>query len=275
MAVFSPENHRLFKFYYIITIWYVAIFFVSGCHKDHGSGGNPQNPIGNISVSDSTGSISGSVVPANGAFVVRATSGTFTVSSGIDSLGNFNFRGLEYGSYLIQPYPTAGYLISGGILVLVLAPAPNITLSPINLQPNHSDGRMEYTLDSVVYRLANPYTYARSDSSGVLIGSNTELGQLDHWSVSVTLDGVNGPGSYPVGNTSNYNFSILRYVGATVYTWGTISGGSGLLNITTMDTASRRISGTFTVTAVPESTNTSGNVIISDGSFTSLYYAEH
>ena len=59
---------------------------------------------------------------------VRATSGTFTVSSDIDSLGNFNFRGLEYGSYLIQPYPTAGYLISGGILVLVLAPAPNITL---------------------------------------------------------------------------------------------------------------------------------------------------
>ncbi len=135
---------------------------------------------------------------------------------------------------------------------------------------------MEYTLDSVVYRLANPYTYARSDSNGFLIVATvTELGQLDHLECfSVTLDGVNGPGSYPVGNTSNYNFSILRYVGATVYTWGTISGGSGLVNITTMDTASRRISGTFTVTAVPESTNTSGNVIISDGSFASLYYAK-
>ena len=74
---------------------------------------------------------------------------------------------------------------------------------------------MEYTLDSVVYRLANPYTYARSDSNGFLIGNDTESGQLDHWSVSVTLDGVNGPGSYPVGNTSNYNFSILQMSGAS------------------------------------------------------------
>jgi len=169
--------------------------------------------------SDLRGTISGKVTPGGAAFVVRATSVDKTFSSSVDGLGNYSIPNLPYSTYSLQVHHKAGYTKPNAVVVNVNALENQ--QQTINLLLSSNDGNIRYTLDGIDYSLFYPLAFAANASNGFLIGSSTANGQLDHWSVSVNLNGVNGPGTYSVGNTSSHSFSILKYVGQTLYAWGT------------------------------------------------------
>ena len=146
----------------------------------------------------------------------------------------------------------------------------------ISLPIKNDDGEVAYTIDGVSYSSFYPFSsaaYGWIGKNSFLFSNATGLNPAGRWSIYVVVDSVNGPGSYPIDHTLNYNCQIEKRIGDnTVGFWSTISGGSGVVNISSMDTLSRRISGTFNVTAASTNTIIPGNIIISDGVFDNLYY---
>jgi hypothetical protein len=239
-------------------------FIFSNCHKDDVI--SPQN---------STGNISGSIIPSNSAFVVRASSGNSIYSAAVDATGNYTISSVPYGTYSVQAYPVGGYNKPNSVSVSVNSSSN--PQSPINLTASNNDGNMTYTLNGTNYSLYYPYTSAAYNGIGVngfLISSQTNINSVDHWTIRVTLNNFNGVGSYPVSNAPNSTFDILKYVGSTISLWSTSLGGNATINVNTMDTTSHRISGTFTVSAMPVS-NASGIMTISNGTFNNLYYTKN
>lgn len=220
-----------------------------------------------------TGTIVGKVTPTNGAVNVVATptsSGTTLVMS-VSGTGDFKAENVTPGDYTITANPSTGYGQPAAIQKNVTA-GNTADVGTIQMTTASTSGNVTFTLDGTNYNIVPPFAFAGYNSPNFIVGSQTAAGNVDHISVSVTLNNVNGPGTFVLGSTLNSTVRILQYVGSTIYAWSTVRGGSGTVNITTLNTVTRTCSGTFTVNAVAENNFTTGTKTIANGTFTNLIY---
>jgi hypothetical protein len=248
-----------FRLKNVLGLLFFLLLF-SGCTKD---GGNA-----------TTGSISGNVIPIGSAVNVVAAlpNGTGYIIMP-DANGNFKFKEVIPGTYIVSANPTSGYRYGQPIAVQtnVLA-GSDFPVGTFTLVKDDSSEIVTYSLDSTNYTIYPPNASCSYTSPNFSISTQTAPSNSDHFTVSISLNNVQGPSLYTTGSTINSSIRIMQYVGSNVYAWSTVGGGSGTIQINTLNTVTHRMSGTFSVTAVPENASTTGNKTISSGAFVNLFF---
>lgn len=242
---------------------FIVILCTSGCGKDRDSGVSPLPK----------GAITGVVSPANGAKSVLATP-TFSAPAIlmlIDSSGSFKATNVTSGQYVININPENGFEQPASFRKTVKAGA-TLDLGVIKLSGTPVSGNVTFTLDGTNYNINPPYATAEYNSPNFILRSQTAPSNVDHIAVTVTLNNVSGAGTFQIDSSSISTVRIVQYVGPNIYTWSTVKGGNSTVIISSLNTGTRRCSGTFTVNAVAENNSTTGTKAIANGTFTNLSY---
>jgi hypothetical protein len=226
------------------------------------------------------GSISGSVSPAGSVAYVQAVyigSATLRYTVVPDAGGNFKINNVTPGNYYVTAAPNAGnnlyapysrriavtegQYISVGTINLTTTPPPY----PFSCTVDGTDGYS--TLPGALY----------SPSKQTLSISTTVNGNL----VSVNAGDVTGPGNYTCN--SNTSSSITYTVPPKISQipednnrpstiWSTKAGGSGSITITSIDVVNKTVSGSFSGSLGPSSSNATNMKTITKGAFVNVQY---
>lgn len=244
------------------TYLLLVLICVSGCGKEE-----------NDFSTATKGDIKGKIRPGTGAESVVATP-TFSapiLTMLTDDSGNFAAKNVATGLYVITINPVKGFEKPAPIRKSV-KPRQTLDLGTIEMTPVPLSGNVSFTLDGANFSLFPPFTFAEYNTPNFLVKSQTAPSNVDHISVVITLDNVNGTGTFQLNNSVNSTIRILQQAGSNLYTWSTVKGGSGSVTISTLNTVTRICSGTFSVSAVAENNTTPGTKTIANGSFTNLSF---
>ncbi|WP_035568075.1 carboxypeptidase-like regulatory domain-containing protein [Hymenobacter sp. IS2118] len=217
-----------------------------------------------------TGIISGQVQPVNSVATVTATDASnkdFTAKP--SSTGAYSIDGLAAGTYTLSFTPATGYSAPATQSLTVTA-GKTVTAAAVTLTQGGS-GR---------------FTVGSTTTTPTLILGNLLSGNLSITLASTTgrsvvfnLDGYTSTArTYSLANQL-FTATQLIYseqVGTTAQQWttaGFLSNnlGSGSVVVTSVGSNPRRVSGTFTATAYPATSATTGTRTIT-GSFTNVPY---
>jgi len=240
-----------------------------------------------------TSGIKGKVGPVASTATIGATNSATNVSyeGTINSNGEFEFKNLPAGDYTVGVNPGAGYtpVISRSVKVTVPA-GETVTGVTIAFYVDSDPGTpnyISYNQDGTVYHrkakvgidYASPkFRLFTSNSGGSSSGFDTRISVIID-QLELILDDVTGPGTYVCKGTTGSTIRVTKrdFAGISGYsrtarTWTTIgTGGSGTVTITSIDPATRTMSGTFSATLVPENYAT-GNKQITSGAFANFKY---
>lgn len=206
-----------------------------------------------------SGSITGKVQPITGLASIWATDiATGNVVNGtIDRYtSTILFPVMIPGTYLVGMGTNIPYLVPAAVQVQVKERTAS-DLGLINLSKDQSITVLSYSVGSGG---TTRYNVKGSFVGGILKFSQTQISfpninptryTSDYSTLTVTMEGITGPGTYTFNGTanSNINYQILRKSGISqsVYgNWGIVgSSASGKLEVESIDPAVRRIRGTF------------------------------
>lgn len=232
-----------------------------------------------------TGSLAGTVSPANGLTKVTATDGgglTFVATPGTN--GAFTIADLKPGEYTLSFTPASGYAQPGNRSITIVA-GQQAAAGTVEVESDGSvrNGTISWTRDGVAYTstalsgMIRPVGYLTEISASTTSGGSTHQ-------VSFTFsNSITGPGTYelfssgPGNNGGEYivttGSNTVRY-GTYLYQTGPTTGyaGRGNFIVTSFDATSRRMSGTFSYSAI--NTDDPNNVLTTDitnGSFSFQY----
>ena len=240
-----------------VTVLLLVLIFIVSCKKNET----------NLSPA---GSISGKIIPAGSCTSMQAIPiGGSAFSAIPDINGNFNIINVPAGEYRIVGNPAPGYLAPPEVTVTVVA-GQDRSAGTIIISPDSSNGLVTFTLDGIHYVHNDPWMIEVSyDSQYLQIGTHSAPSP-NFVALSIYVHFVSGAGSY---NIQAPNSIHLNRVGTGNYAFNTTgAGASGTVNVTSLNTTTRRISGTFSFTLVPANTSTFGTKTVSDGVFTNLLY---
>jgi hypothetical protein len=272
---------KMFAAYLIISA-----MLLSACKKEHNEA-NPSTATGTIALAkqqENTVSLSGVVKPADAITRILVTDyrdapqnakGIFVVPDPVT--GTFKVTGLS----------------NNGVYALRFSWAPSYrgvldTLVKLTAGNTIDVGTIPFT-STGIYKV---FSYLANGSARSLLGSATYTGSTlilsaqanfptagdlvyNVYKVNISLDHVTGPGIYTCRGTPA---SCITYESSVSNTrqntriWNSINaGGDATVEITSIDQATKIISGTFTGTLVPASSQTTDNQIITNGSFKITY----
>jgi hypothetical protein len=247
----------------LLTIFCILLTSISGCSDDEDE--KPVEP----------GRISGFVFPANAVNKITLEFATGGIKEETLPLSNgaFNFTSVPPGDYKIAitthsslydtPEKTSVSVSSGK--------ESFITEIFVPYNADEQSGTATYTLDGTSYEnnSSDLFLFYNFISSQFLMQGAPPNTPGYYW--FLTLKVLNGPGTY---STSNELTAIeVLYYSAEFHSeghWTTENGGTGSVTITTLNTATRTASGTFSATLVPQSDATGTKEI--SGTFTNVRY---
>lgn len=248
------------KLIHLFTLLLFSTLILSGCGKDDDETVTPQ-----------PGSIKATVSPAGSATNMRITQGNTVLEISPNGSGVFQADNLQAGDYSVSFTPATGFQapVTRNVTVTAgnTADLGTITLS----QPG---ALLLGTMSASVN--GNPWNStihaATTDSTGLTIsGSAINMtGTLD--AIVLKLPTVTGTGTYNGPNNAVALYTQASVMGGAQNVWISLGlGGNCTVTITMFDVAAKKISGTFSFTAVPAPNSTvSGNKTITNGSFANL-----
>ncbi|HEY2721187.1 MAG TPA: DUF6252 family protein [Chitinophagaceae bacterium] len=230
-----------------------------GCSKDN----NSQSGVGTI-----TGTVSPSGSAVN---VVAALSNGTGYIVLPDANGRFSFTVIP-GNYSVSANPAVGYAYGTPVTIPVsVISGKEFPVGNFALMLDSTYEIATYSLDTSNYTIYSENVNCAYLNQNLAFSLQTGPTNGDHTVVTVIVNGVSGPGNYSVAAV-NALIRITEYVGSSVYTWSTTQGGSGSIVITSINTVVHRVTGTFTVSAVPENGSTTGTKVINNGVFNNLFF---
>jgi hypothetical protein len=196
-----------------------------------------------------TGTVTGTISPANSASKVYLIVGTDTIKGTPTAAGTYELTDVKVGTYKLAFKATSAYVAPAPTDVTVTARqttnVPVVTFA--TLPPN---GLMSVEIDGVTHSRTPSNNVSGSFAEPYIISNN--FSTYDY-TVQIRIPHITGPGTFNITN-SDLVFSISD--GRTnydYYTW--YPGSSGTLTITSYNSATKRGNGTFSFVAA----NTSGD----------------
>ena len=220
-----------------------------------------------------TGTLNGQITPAAGVTTVTATdAANKTTTTTPNASGAYSFSALAAGTYTVSFTPAAGYAAPANQNVTITA-GGTTTANPVTPVTSSSTGG------------TGTFTVAGVTTTGSLVTANYFSNNLSVTIASTTgrslvmnIDGfANAAGTFSLSNPSTASQLIYsEQVGTAAQQWTTasfLSGGlgTGTAVITSIGSNPRRVSGTFTATAYPATSASTGTRTIT-GSFTNVAY---
>jgi len=237
-----------------------------------------------------TGIITGVVNPAGAVSNVSATrkNSTEYFTTAVNTSGAFTFKELSAGSYMIYMTYTFGYTPAGNTSFNVTVEnGKTVNIGTVLFYDDSdpaSPNYLSYDVDGAQHRRRPQFgsTYVspnfRLYNRSVLpqgVGGPLKPQDRVAYEFEIKLDAVIGPGTYICTGTaaSTIRISMRSTGGSPLHTWSTMGAdGTGTVTITSIDTAKRTMSGSFTAKTVPESSGATGNKVITNGVFANFKY---
>lgn len=251
----------------ILSLLFLSIG-LSACHKDH----QPPSPKAN------PGGLTGAITPVAAVQTVDLIdlSKRDTVKLMPDAgTGAIKASGLNAGRYRLHFEVNPGYLVPADSAINITA-GKTLALDTFTFAatPLYASLRFQSS-DGFVFPASVTATFRDSTVSLTAGGSiwyhDGEGDDGESYKLTFVLAGVHGPGTYTCqGNAaSSMNIALLRQALAGASgNWNTIgTGGNATITISSIDPATRVISGTFSATLIPATTRQYGKEVISNGTF--------
>jgi hypothetical protein len=218
-----------------------------------------------------SGTLNGQINPAASVTTVTATdAASKTTTATPNSTGAYTFTGLAAGTYTLSFTAATGYTAPANQTGVVITAGGTTTATPVTLTQG---GSGSFVVGGVTTTSSLVLGNLQSNNLSVTLASTTGR------SVVFNIDGFTGvAGTFSLAGQL-FTATQLIYseqVGTTPQQWTTAgflsnNQGSGNIVITSIGTNPRRASGTFTATAYPATSASTGTRTIT-GSFTNVTY---
>ncbi|MBH8557208.1 DUF6252 family protein [Hymenobacter negativus] len=217
-----------------------------------------------------TGSITGSIYPADGATRVEATSAAgVTVSAVPDATtGAFSFPNLELGTYTVHFVVANGFLQEPDQTATLTLTALTAALGVTNIHGNGVPrGTMSWTVNGTTFTATALTGTVVASNQFVVEGTSTSGTVSDK--LTIALYGSISTGTYPLGSTPYYTARYTHLVnGIVTATYTTLTNAqAGIVNIATFDRYAGATTGTFGFVGVYPTGTVTTTATISNGSF--------
>ena len=192
-----------------------------------------------------TGTVTGTISPANGASQVYLITGTDTIKGAPSASGTYELKDVKAGDYQITVKANANYTAPAPAAVNVTA-GNTTTVPVITLTALPAGGAASVVIGGVTY--AGTPTFANFGTGKLFYLSNG-------YQVHITLPAnITGPATFTTAN-SDLNFMVLS--NSTGANWDTDNtGGTGTLTVTSFNATTKKGSATFSFTAAASSGST-------------------
>ncbi len=223
-------------------------FLTAGCGNDDDTA-NPTTPT----PAATTGNISGSITPANGASMVFLIAGTDTLKTSPSGFGTFEFEEVKPGNYQVMAKPFSDHEGPGPSPVTVTAGKTEEV--HINLTKIPIDGLMSVSIDGSIIQGTPVFSAVGHGSVSI---SNSD------YLVYIDLPIISGTGNYTNAN-SDLKVTVLQY--PTSARWETTKTlGTATLTVTAFDPNSLKGNATFSFSAPASGNGATGNKAGTNGS---------
>lgn len=233
-----------------LTFFFLTILtgFISGC-------GDEDNPT------PDAGTVTGTISPANAASKVYLIAGTDTIKGTPTAAGSYELTNVKAGTYSLAFKANDAYDAPAPSSVTVTArqtttvPVATFTALPAN-------GVMSVVINGVLQ--TGNVTYFGGNDYPIILNSNgwpnnTTTGH----SIWLTLPPITGVGTY-TSATQNPNGDEVEFdvANSNNFWWANYSMGTATVTVTSFNPTTKRISGTFSFTAIssgrPDKVGTNG-----------------
>lgn len=259
----------LFKVQYMKNVLHLLFLAVFACttllFSACGSTKNDPTP--------QTGVLNGQINPAAAVTTVTATdAANKTTTATPNASGAYSFSGLAAGTYTLSFTPASGYAAPATQSVTITA-GGTTTATPVTATTS-TGGSASFTVGGTTTTASLVLGNLQATNLSITMASATGR------SVVFTLEGFAGTaGTFSLANQLFTSTQLIysEPVGTTSAQQWTTAGflsnnqGSGNVVITSIGTNPRRASGTFTATAYPATSASTGTRVIT-GTFTNVNY---
>lgn len=217
-----------------------------------------------------TGSITGSIYPADAVTRVEAVSAAgVTVSAVPDATtGAYNFPNLELGTYTIRFVVASGFNSEPDQTATLNLTTTTVALGPTNIRGNGTPrGTMSWTVNGTTFTATALTGNISAGNQFVVEGTSTTGNVSDK--LSLTLYSSFSTGSYPLGASPYYSARYTHLVnGIVTAMYSTpINAQAGVVNIATLDRFAGTATGTFGFIGVYPTSTATTTATINNGSF--------
>jgi hypothetical protein len=250
------------KLFYLFAFLLLGSFALSSCSNDDDE-----------VVVDPDGNIKAMVTPAGSAQNMRVTQGgSTTLEITPDGAGVFMASNLKAGDYTVTFTPALGFQAPNPQAVNVTG-GNTSDLGTVTLQQGFPGSALGW-LSAMVNNSPWNSLVAGATVSGTdvtITGSSVNLTSGSGDAILLTLKNVTGPGTYsgPVNATAIFS-TVSPTTGSNPPTWAAFNA---IVIITKFDTSAKKLSGTFTFTAMAvPTTPATGTKTITNGTFTDVIF---
>ncbi|GAB2868513.1 SdrD B-like domain-containing protein [Hymenobacter ruber] len=221
-----------------------------------------------------SGTLNGQITPATSVTTVTLTdAANKTTTTTPNSTGAYTFTGLAAGTYTLSFTAATGYTAPANQTGVVITAGGTTTATPVTAAAISTNNSASFSVGGVATSASLVLGNLQFNNLSVTIASASGK------SVVFNIDGFTGAAGTFSMATQSTNSSQLIYseqVGTSAQQWTTAgflsnNQGTGSVVITTVGTNPRRVSGTFTATAYPATSASTGTRTIT-GSFTNVTY---
>jgi hypothetical protein len=254
----------------LIPFLIVILSTISACKKAN-------DVINENTTKATTGSISGIALPVGIITNIVITSGNDVTKTHYISpdpiTGAFSLANVAKGDYLIN-CSADDYYTSPGTMSLTIAAGENKDVGTITASKHKfwlsCDVNGQYQGWNIKATYSNSSLQIASMGIGGTLEDNFNL--KTQYRLSITLQGVTGPGTYSCNSNSGSKIEYRGYKSILVSAQGTDSRGSvGTVEITDIDPVKRTIKGSFTATLASRSQTTNDARVITNGIIDTIY----
>ena len=221
-----------------------------------------------------TGTLNGQITPAASVTTITATDAANKATTATPTAtGAYTFGGLAAGTYTLSFTPATGYAAPANQTGVVITAGGTTTATPVTATIISTNNSATFSVGGVATTASLVLGNLQFNNLSVSIASASGK------SVVFNIDGFTGAaGTFSLANQSNTATQLIysEQVGTAAQQWTTAgflsnNQGSGTIVITAIGANPRRASGTFTATAYPATSASTGTRTIT-GSFTNVTY---
>jgi len=256
----AAKNLLMKKLLSFFTLLLFSALLFSGCHKDDDEDTAPK-----------TGSIKAMVAPAGSATFMRVTQGNTTLEIAPNNGFFQTDDNLQAGDYSVTFTPATGFQAPAARNATVTGGNTTDLGTVTLMQPGALLlGTMSATVNG------NPWNStvhaATTDTTSITITGTSINPSGSAEAIALSLPNVTGPGTFTGPFHAIAVYTVASLMGGTQNMWVSVGPGTSCtVNITNLDMAAKKISGTYSFTAAPAPNSTAtGTKTITNGRFTNL-----
>jgi hypothetical protein len=220
---------------------------LAGCSKDDDATSQPP-------ASTTTGTVTGSVSPANGASRVLLISGADTLKATPSGFGEYTFEEVKPGPYQVMAKPFPDHEAPAPVAVSVSA-GQTTTVPVITLTRVPIDGLISVSVDGSV--ISGTPLFSAVGNGSISISNST-------MAIYLELPEITKTGTY---TNANSDLSVIVLQGPNTDRWETTkTTGTATLTVTAFDPVTLKGSATFSFSAPASGNGATGNKVGTNGS---------